>query len=286
MKNNTRVKVPIPYVGGKFYLVNWILSNFPHHNIYVEPFGGAGHVILKKSMVGLDVYNDTCEEMVTVFRVLQDEEKSEKLLRLIHLTPFSRKFFNELRDGKYRFSSSVPEDIQKAYYTLVMLKQGFSGKLKNKKPSWGFSRRSDASKKTKAFKNFPEKLIPIIERLKEIQIEFLDFKDCIRKYDSAETLFYCDPPYYDREFYYQGGFTKDNHRELAEMLNNIEGKCAVSYYHFDGIEKLYPPGKWRYEKKETNLSSQKVKGEKRQKSTEILIMNYPPAVPDSEQIEI
>ncbi len=288
MANNTGLKSPLIYMGGKFHLADWILSLLPEeYDVYVEPFGGAGHVILKKEPKGLEVYNDTCEEMVNIFRTLQNKEKSEELLRLLYLTPHSRKFFYDLHDGVYTLDDSIPEDVRKAYYTLVMMKQSFAGNFQNRKPSWGFETKTNRAIQAISFSNLPEKLIPVIERLKTIQIEFLDFKDCIKKYDSPKTVFYCDPPYYYREFYYQNGFTKENHRELAEMLNNIEGKCAVSYYYFDGIEELYPQGKWRYERKQTYLRSQKVNNdEEKQKSTEILIMNYPPAVPDSEQMEI
>src|SRR4029077_4964041 len=38
-------------------------------------------------------------------------------------------------------------------------------------------------------------LADVAERLRSVLVENRDFAECIRRYDSRDTFFYCDPPY-------------------------------------------------------------------------------------------
>jgi len=80
--------------GGKWLLAPWIISHFPAHRVYVEPFGGAASVLLRKERCYAEVYNDLDDVVVNMFRVLQDPAKSERLRELLLLTPFARAEFN------------------------------------------------------------------------------------------------------------------------------------------------------------------------------------------------
>jgi DNA adenine methylase len=43
-KRGDYLKSPINWFGGKYYMANKIIELFPKHRIYVEVFGGAGHI--------------------------------------------------------------------------------------------------------------------------------------------------------------------------------------------------------------------------------------------------
>ena len=62
------------YPGGKWKLAEWVISHFPAHQTYVELYGGAASVLMRKPRSVGEVYNDLNNEVVNVFRVLRDKE--------------------------------------------------------------------------------------------------------------------------------------------------------------------------------------------------------------------
>jgi DNA adenine methylase len=125
----------------------------------------------------------------------------------------------------------------------------------------------------------------ITDRLKEITgVEQMDCVDLIKKYDSPDTFFYVDPPYYNMEFYYSKDFPREKHQELADILANIQGKFALSYYDFDDLKVFYPEDKFTWHKQSVYRSAATRSGNNanyktKSKGTEILIMNYVPTAP-------
>jgi DNA adenine methylase len=101
------------YYGGKFRLAKWIIGQFPPHVCYVEPFGGAGSLILRKQRSYHDVYNDLDGEVVNFFRVLR--ERGDELIRAIELTPYSR----EEQRLSFTPSNDDLERARRLYYICV-----------------------------------------------------------------------------------------------------------------------------------------------------------------------
>jgi len=106
------------YHGGKWRIAPWIISHFPPHRVYVESFGGAASVLLRKARSYAEVYNDADGEIVNLFRVLRDNTQAESLRRAVELTPYSREEFIE----SYK---STQDPIEQARRTLLRAFAGF-----------------------------------------------------------------------------------------------------------------------------------------------------------------
>ena len=73
------------------------------------------------------------------------------------------------------------------------------------------------------------------------KVHHLDYKDIFKLYDSESTFFYLDPPYYKKEFLYEGckNYTTDFHIELKNEIVKLKGKFALSYEDCTFIRELY-----------------------------------------------
>lgn len=97
----------------------------------------------------------------------------------------------------------------------------------------------------------------IHERLQGVQIEKLDFRQLIEKYDRPTTFFYLDPPYVHSTRKstneYEHEMSNKDHVELVEILLNIKGKALMSGYVHPIYEMLERAG-WKRDDFETTAS--------------------------------
>ena len=72
-------------------------------------------------------------------------------------------------------------------------------------------------------------------------VHHLDYKEIFNVYDSENTFFYLDPPYYKKEFLYEGceNYTKDFHIDLKDEIKKLKGKFLMSYNKDRFITDLY-----------------------------------------------
>lgn len=88
------------------------------------------------------------------------------------------------------------------------------------------------------------RLEPILEaaheRLEGVVFESLDWADLILRYDTHETLFYLDPPYFGGEDDYgKGLFDRTQYARLAEVLTGIKGGFILSINDRPEIRELF-----------------------------------------------
>ncbi len=221
------------YHGGKFRLADWVISFFPYHMTYVEPFGGAAGVLMKKERAYAEVYNDLDSDVVNLFRVLRNKDQVSHLRDQLVLTPYSRDEFI----AAYQQTS---DPVEKARRLLVRSYMGF-GSAAATKQNTGFRIDSARIYGTTAhlWAEMPLFLDSFWHRLQGVIIENRTALQVIENHDRKETLFYVDPPYvHDTRNIrntrcYRHEMTDDDHEALLKALKSVDGMVALSGYDTD-----------------------------------------------------
>ncbi len=274
-------KIAFGWYGGKFSHLDWLLPLLPETTHFCEPFGGSAAVLLNRPPSPVETYNDLDSELVNFFRVLRNQK--EGLIEAIGLTPFSRE---ELRIATEAQEAHL-SDLERARRFFVRARQVRTGLAQTASEGrWAhclLTSRAGMGGAVSRWLGSVEGLSEIVQRLLRVQIENAPALQVITRYDSPQTLFYCDPPYVhgtrgDSRAY---GFemTDAEHEELATTLRGVQGKVAISGYASELYEDLYA-GWTRLEAPARMVHSSK--GER----TEILWVNYElPTLPGAEEQE-
>lgn len=230
------------YHGGKWKLAPWVISHFPKHRVYVEPFGGAASVLLQKERAYAEVYNDISSDVVNLFRVLRDAEQADRLRSALHLTPFSR-------DEFVLSYSRTDCPVEMARRLIVRSFMGFGSAAHNADYLTGFRRKSFRSGTSPAWDwgNYPDSIPAVVERLRGVCIENRPALNVIDAMDREDVLFYVDPPYVmstrQGRDTYEHELTDADHEKLASALHACKGMVVLSGYPCDLYRDLYAD--WR-----------------------------------------
>jgi DNA adenine methylase len=281
MKGTSKRKlIAFGWYGGKFSHLDWLLPLLPKTKHFCEPFGGSAAVLINREPSPIETYNDIDGEVVNFFRVLRDQK--EALIEAIGLTPFSREEFEKAISEPTEGLSNL-ERARRFYIRARQVRTGLAQKASSGR--WAYcclTSRAGMAGAVSRWLGAVEDLPLIAQRLLRVQIEHDDAISVIMRYDSKETLFYCDPPYPhesrgDRNAYgYE--MTDDEHRELAKVLHNVKGKVALSGYHCNLLDELYRD--WHYIEAPTK-NAHSIKKER----TEVLWVNYDPPKEAFQQID-
>jgi DNA adenine methylase len=238
----------IRYHGGKWMLAPWIIEHFPAHRVYVEPYGGAASVLLRKPRCYAEIYNELSDDVVNLLEVLRDCDRAARLREVLLLTPFSRTEFAKAK-------RVATEPVERARRLLVRSHMGFGTDSIRMGSSTGFRSVSNRSGTTPAhdWVNWPNIIEPFVARLQGVVIENRDAAICMRAHDAPHTLHYVDPPYLfstrgkvTRRYAYE--MTDEQHTALANVLRSLKGMVIVSGYPSPVYDELYT-GWMRVERK-------------------------------------
>lgn len=258
------------YPGSKWSMADWIISHFPWHHSYLEPFFGSGAVLFHKSRSNIETVNDLDGNVVNLFDCIR--ENPQKLASMLHMTPYAREVYE-------RAYKEVPKDkFEAALYFYIRLNMGHGYRTTGERVGW----KNDVQGRERAYAatdwcRLPERIMLAAERLRGVQIENMPALELIKRFNYDKVLIYCDPPYMLETRHgkqYRCEMDDDQHEILLKALLEHKGSVLISGYDTE----LYQDMLKGWNRAERTAYSQTCL-----KKREVLWMNFEPPV---KQIEL
>lgn len=235
MMDRAPTRPALRYLGGKWRLAPWVIEHLPPHLVYVEPFGGAGSVLLQKPRSDREVYNDLDGELVNLFQILRSP-MVEELVRLVRLTPYALREFRNAFEPTY-------DAVERARRLLVRSHMGHGTRGTGLAGSMGF-RRDGMKGRTDTAGNWAgldEELVSIATRFRGVTIEERPAIDLVGDFDDPDAVLYLDPPYLpqtrsgkkklgDGYHTYGHEMSVDDHRALLDRIQTSRASILLSGY--------------------------------------------------------
>lgn len=222
-KRTVITKAPFPWVGGKCNSLEYLL---PHilprlRGRWIDVFGGSGIVSLNVPKQELMVLNDAYSGVMDFYKVLQSNRWEELRIYLSTLMPpLSREQWLLAR----REWCTETDTVVRAAKWFYMFRNSVIGKGQS------FGRATDSASPmmlSKALRTFE----PIHLMLQNFQLENLDFRTCIRDYDSERAVFYIDAPYLGTDpGIYSGKWNLKDLQDLLRLIGDLKGTVLFSHY--------------------------------------------------------
>lgn len=229
-----KVRSPLKWHGGKYYLARRIIALMPEHRCYIEPFLGSGSVLLNKTKTEREVAGDLNENLIGFWQCLAT--RHHQMIPYIADIPYSDAFFGWAIERCAQ--SVIPESVPDA--TAFMVRNRMSRGGLGKDFAWSERLRGKRRPggpvpgELNAWDTIRAELPAIAERIRDVEFHCCDALNLIRENDGPDTLIYCDPPYlhetrthtkaYDHEM------TREQHAELLGVLLSCRSKVFLSGY--------------------------------------------------------
>lgn len=214
----------LKYPGAKNRIAPWIISHFPAHTHYVEPYAGSLGVFLQKAPSRHEVIGDMAGDVINLFRVIR--ASGSRLADLIEMTPYSRAEYYE----SYVKTGELLEDARR-FLVRCWQAHGFKPYCRT---GWRHNGSKSLQPITPLWNNVPDAIRATALRLKDAEIENVPALVLIERYKTADTLIYADPPYVlstrKGRRLYQHEMTDADHLALLDALDAHPGPVVLSGY--------------------------------------------------------
>ena len=244
-------------VGPIFNLIRSITEEHKIHTV-VEPFAGTG-------VVGMNLFNllncfeegpgqdkwcnvhmfDSCKDFVNFFNRIQFLAQNpnemafavynQYLSDLVYMVNLDKANYYRLRNDFNKNKDKMPP-AQRDFIFLFLNRTAFNGIVRYNKSGglntpFGKNLVVDGSLQTlMANVDIATQLFSNKSNFKLTYMKN-DFRDTISLFEDEPTVFYCDPPYLNRNAQYHDGWTQKDQNDLRTMLLNSKNKFIVSSWN-------------------------------------------------------
>ncbi|QQQ19660.1 DNA adenine methylase [Brevundimonas vitis] len=214
------IKTVAPYVGGKRNLSTRLVDMIEAtpHSRYAEAFVGMGGVFLRRrTKPKFEVINDWSADVANLFRILR--EHYPQFMEVLRFQITTRAEFDRLS----KVDPDTLTDLQRAARFLYLQRLAFGGRVGTR--HFGM----DMNRARFNLSTLEPMLEDLHERLNGVVIERLPFDRFIERYDSPETLFFLDPPYWGNEADYgKDLFGRADFTLLRDRLEAVQGRFILT----------------------------------------------------------
>jgi DNA adenine methylase len=236
-----RIRPPVKTHGGKFYLCDWIIDNFPSNYeelIYVEVFVGGGSVLLNKKPSVQEIISDKDPKIIAIWKALRyaiDAFSHDLMKREYNLETFEwAKTLLEKRETEGFLDYTETACLE--YIVRRMSRGGM-----RKAFAWSDRLRGGQPGDVNAYQTARDSIWQLSARVEKVEIWNLDFRDVIANWDMQQVLLYLDPPYLKSTRakgsteVYSCEMEEKDHKDMLELCRKSDSKIVISGYE----SKLY-----------------------------------------------
>jgi len=209
-------------VGKKTKIADRIIAQFPQHDIFIEPFFGAGGITFNKKPSMYNFCNDMDNDVINVFNVLLNNK--QELYDFIIKIP--------IHTGLIKFCKIYQpnNDVERAGLFLALSNYSYLGTSSTIKIGIESTKRNLLQNIHKSYaflkNNFMFGCGAYNDFLKQISFRHT-------QKDKDRAFIYCDPPYIGTSDNYKNSFKKDDFCNLLDFLIEYKVRFAVSEFKSD-----------------------------------------------------
>lgn len=238
-------------LGNKKKIAKKIQSYFPSHNIYIEPFFGAGGMFFNKPKAKFNIVNDLDSDVFNLFNiVIRDKEALYDGFKKLPIHSDLLIYWND---------NNETDPIIKSLRFLYMSNFTFMGN--------GGSQFNGAENPKEIFYKNLDKTFDYLDNVQFFNKDYRKFLSLLRYKNSDISFIYCDPPYLGTSDNYSNSFTEQDSEDLFNTLETTGCKWAMSEFDYPFILE-------QAKKRNLNVNIIGERQNLKNRRIEILITNY------------